>query len=62
MLPAGEKIVPIPQESHITSSGIVKGCVMFGRERELPGIIVEPSTILNLDDEVALTDFRKSLW
>ncbi|EKM50943.1 uncharacterized protein PHACADRAFT_262848 [Phanerochaete carnosa HHB-10118-sp] len=62
VLSTGEKIVPIPQESHISSSGIVKGCIMFGRERELPGIIVEPSTPFDLEDEAALMNFKNSLW
>ncbi|KAH7890602.1 putative nonribosomal peptide synthetase [Phlebopus sp. FC_14] len=41
-LASGEKAVPAPMESIITSSPILQGAVMFGRERNQVGILVEP--------------------
>ena len=60
----GEKIVPTPQEGYITSSPLVYGCVMFGREREQPGILIEPQPehAVDLDDEAALVAFRNKIW
>ena len=58
----GEKIVPIPQENHIGSSPLVNGCVMFGREREQPGVLVEPRAPFDPNDEPALISFRNSIW
>ncbi|KIP12212.1 hypothetical protein PHLGIDRAFT_508051 [Phlebiopsis gigantea 11061_1 CR5-6] len=63
-LSTGEKIVPIPQESLISASALVGGCVMFGREREQPGILVEPRDGHAIDptDHNALAGYRNRIW
>ncbi|GJE98682.1 putative NRPS-like protein biosynthetic cluster [Phanerochaete sordida] len=63
-LSTGEKIVPIPQEAYVTSSPFVYGCVMFGREREQPGILIEPRAehVVDPSDENALVTFRNKIW
>ena len=40
------------------------GCVMFGREREQPGTLLEPSPeyACDPDDETALVAFRNRIW
>ncbi|GJE99727.1 acetyl-CoA synthetase-like protein [Phanerochaete sordida] len=60
----GEKIVPVHQEGYIAASQLTTGCVMFGREREQPGILVEPSAEHAIDprDEKALVAFRNKIW
>lgn len=35
---------------------------MFGREREQPGILIEPCASFNADDEPALIEFRNKIW
>ncbi|GJF00089.1 acetyl-CoA synthetase-like protein [Phanerochaete sordida] len=64
ILSTGEKIVPAHQEAYIIASPLVAGCVMFGREREQPGILVEPHLAHAIDrhDEVALAAFRNEIW
>ncbi|EKM60508.1 uncharacterized protein PHACADRAFT_246502 [Phanerochaete carnosa HHB-10118-sp] len=64
ILSTGEKIVPLSQEAYITSSPLVSGCVMFGREREQPGIFIEPqsSYAVNPNDMAALAAFRDKIW
>lgn len=61
---AGEKIVPLAQEGHIVSSPFVSGCVMFGREREQAGVLVEPSPEYSVDpkDDNAVAEFRNKIW
>ena len=56
--------MPIPQEAYIRSSPLVHGCVMFGREREQPGIVIEPQPEHAVDpnDEAALVAFRNKIW
>lgn len=60
----GEKVVPIPQEGIISAGHGVAGCLMFGREREQPGIIVEPMPEDAIDpaDQMALGRLRNKLW
>ena len=56
--------MPLPQEGYIMSSPFVAGCVMFGRAREQPGLLVEPSPKYTFDaaSEAALVDFRNKIW
>lgn len=63
-VPIGEKIVPIPQEGQVNSSPYVVASVMFGREREQPGILVEPFPGHEIDpnDTVQLSNFRNKIW
>ncbi|EKM59937.1 uncharacterized protein PHACADRAFT_206156 [Phanerochaete carnosa HHB-10118-sp] len=64
ILSTGEKIVPVSQEGYISASPLVSGCIMFGREREQPGIIVEPQPAYAVDpnDMAALAKFRNKIW
>ncbi|KIK79350.1 hypothetical protein PAXRUDRAFT_36462 [Paxillus rubicundulus Ve08.2h10] len=64
MLASGEKTVPAPIESIINSSPLVKGAVMFGRERNQAGILVEPRPehAIDVNDEKAVVEFRKKIW
>lgn len=54
--------MPIPQEGHIGGDPLVSGCVMFGREREQPGLIIEPKAPFDPADSAALVDFRNKIW
>ena len=60
----GEKIVPLPQEGYITANPIVAGCVMFGREHEQAGILIEsaPGHAINPSNELALAELRGQIW
>ncbi|KIP12187.1 hypothetical protein PHLGIDRAFT_62555 [Phlebiopsis gigantea 11061_1 CR5-6] len=63
-LSTGEKIVPIAQESRINASPLVSGCVMFGREQEQAGLLVEVAAEHSFEagDEAALASFRNKIW
>ena len=63
-LAAGEKVVPIPQEGLIMSSPMVIGAVMFGREKNQCGILIEPAPSHAIDptDPIALPKFRNMIW
>ncbi|EKM52250.1 uncharacterized protein PHACADRAFT_211524 [Phanerochaete carnosa HHB-10118-sp] len=63
-LSTGEKIVPIPQEAYIASIPLIDGCMMFGREREQPGILIEPRPehAIEQHNEAALVAFRNKIW
>ncbi|KAF9072482.1 hypothetical protein BDP27DRAFT_1418094 [Rhodocollybia butyracea] len=39
---SGEKTVPAPLEAIISASPILSGSIMFGRQRDQPGILLEP--------------------
>ena len=56
--------MPIAQEGFINSSPLVTGCVMFGREHEQPGILIEPSPehAVRPDDQTSLIQFRNKIW
>ena len=60
----GEKIVPIQQEAHMSSSTIIAGAVMFGREKMQPGVIVEPYAehAALPDSDVSVAEFRNKVW
>ncbi|GJE97028.1 acetyl-CoA synthetase-like protein [Phanerochaete sordida] len=64
ILGTGEKIVPLTQEGVVLSSPLVAGCVMFGREREQAGILVELSAghAVEASDLPALARARNELW
>ncbi|KAJ3917166.1 hypothetical protein F5877DRAFT_91368 [Lentinula edodes] len=42
---SGEKTVPGPMESIITATPLIQGAVMFGRERDQTGLLVEPNLV-----------------
>ena len=60
-LASGEKMVPVPMENIIISSPLLQGVVMFGRERNQVGVLVEPRPEHAVDvlDENAVAEFRK---
>lgn len=64
MLASGEKTVPAPMEGIIGSSPLVRGVLMFGRERNQVGIIVEPRRehAVDIQDDNALAEFRNKIW
>lgn len=64
VLGSGEKVVPIPQESHIGSVSFIAGAVMFGRGKSQVGVIVEPRPEAAIDtkDEKAVAEFRNMIW
>jgi long-subunit acyl-CoA synthetase (AMP-forming) len=64
ILSSGEKTVPAPMESIIGANQYVNGTVMFGRERNQVGIIIEPKPgyEIEVDDEEQLAGFRNLVW
>ncbi|KAJ7277843.1 male sterility protein-domain-containing protein [Mycena rebaudengoi] len=60
----GEKTVPGPMEDIIMSSPYIRGAVMFGRERNQVGVLVEPNVQYKMDpkDEKKVAQFRDVIW
>ncbi|KAJ7696821.1 acetyl-CoA synthetase-like protein [Mycena rosella] len=60
----GEKTVPGPMEDVIMASPAIMGAVMFGRERNQVGVLIEPNPQykLDLEDEGQLAKFRNLIW
>ncbi|KAJ7443002.1 putative aminoadipate reductase [Mycena latifolia] len=60
----GEKTVPGPMEDVMMASPFIIGAVMFGRERNQVGVLIEPNPQYKLDpkDEQQLAKFRNSIW
>ncbi|KAJ7886913.1 hypothetical protein B0H13DRAFT_1627705 [Mycena leptocephala] len=56
----GEKTVPGPMEDIMVASPLVMGAVMFGRERNQVGVLIEPNPQYKLDpkDEQQIAKFR----
>ncbi|KII84556.1 hypothetical protein PLICRDRAFT_117723 [Plicaturopsis crispa FD-325 SS-3] len=62
-LASGEKTVPGPMEAVIRSSPLVEEAVMFGREHNQVGVIVEPHNYeVDPADEKQLAEFRNKIW
>ena len=63
-LASGEKTVPAPIECIIMSSPLLQGVVMFGRERNQVGVLVEPRPgyAVNVLDINAVSAFRNEIW
>lgn len=59
ILASGEKTVPAPMEDVIISSALVGGVVMFGRERNQVGVLIEPRADVDTED---LAAFRNKIW
>ncbi|GAW08556.1 Linear gramicidin synthase subunit D [Lentinula edodes] len=61
---SGEKTVPHPFEFAVMRSPFVREAVMFGRQRDQAGILIEPSlgNEIDVDDEVAVSQFRNKIW
>ncbi|KIJ59312.1 hypothetical protein HYDPIDRAFT_33310 [Hydnomerulius pinastri MD-312] len=64
VLVSGEKTVPAPMENLIGSSPLIMGAVMFGRQRNQVGILIEPRPEYAVDtqDEKAVSEFRNQIW
>jgi long-subunit acyl-CoA synthetase (AMP-forming) len=60
----GEKTVPGPMEDIIMSSPYIRDAVMFGRERNQVGVLVEPNVQYKMDpkDEKKVAQFRDVIW
>ncbi|KAF8075758.1 putative aminoadipate reductase [Lyophyllum atratum] len=61
---SGEKTVPGPMEDVIMSHPLVRGAIMFGRERDQTGILIEltPGNEIDVNDHVQLAALRNKLW
>ncbi|KAG6818278.1 putative NRPS-like protein biosynthetic cluster [Arthromyces matolae] len=61
---SGEKTVPAPMEDVIMSSPLVQGVLMFGRERDQTGILIEPTpaNVVDVNDEAQVACLRNKLW
>ncbi|KAF9067129.1 putative aminoadipate reductase [Rhodocollybia butyracea] len=62
---SGEKTVPAPIEAVISASPLVHGAVMFGRQRDQPGILIELSPEHHVhasDDITQLSKLRNLIW
>lgn len=64
ILASGEKTVPAPMEGIIGSSPLIQGAIMFGRERNQVGIIVEPwpEHAVDIRDNDTVAEFRNKIW
>ena len=63
-LASGEKIVPVPMEGIIITSPLLRGVVMFGRERNRVGVLMEPRPehVVDVLDDNAVAAFRNEIW
>ncbi|KAF4617234.1 hypothetical protein D9613_005789 [Agrocybe pediades] len=61
---SGEKTVPAPMEDLILSSPYLIGAIMFGRNHDQAGILVEPkpSFAVDTEDEKQVAEFRNLIW
>ncbi|KAE9401310.1 putative aminoadipate reductase [Gymnopus androsaceus JB14] len=61
---SGEKTVPAPMEAIISASPMLSGAIMFGRQRDQPGILLEPVPAYQFDvnDEFEVSKFRNLIW
>ncbi|PCH42382.1 acetyl-CoA synthetase-like protein [Wolfiporia cocos MD-104 SS10] len=60
----GEKTNPGPLESMLKQDSHIQDCVMFGRGKFQPGILVDPVPEYPFDptDEARLAEFRNKIW
>ncbi|KAF9062745.1 hypothetical protein BDP27DRAFT_1427576 [Rhodocollybia butyracea] len=61
---SGEKTVPGPIEGIISASPILSGSIMFGRQRDQPGILLEPLPEYQIDvsSDAEVSKFRNLIW
>ncbi|KIM43694.1 hypothetical protein M413DRAFT_443603 [Hebeloma cylindrosporum] len=61
---SGEKTVPAPMEDILMSSPYIMGCVMFGRERDQAGVLIELKGPYAIDptNERDVISIRNTLW
>ncbi|KAJ3740205.1 acetyl-CoA synthetase-like protein [Lentinula detonsa] len=64
VLTTGEKCVPAPMENSLLMSALIQGVVMFGRQRDQPGVLIEPSPSneINVDDPKQVSTYRNKVW
>ncbi|KAJ3758360.1 acetyl-CoA synthetase-like protein [Lentinula raphanica] len=64
VLSNGEKCVPAPMEHSLLMSALIQGVVMFGRQRDQPGILIEPSPGHEIDvrDPMQVSTYRNKIW
>ncbi|KAJ7656826.1 putative aminoadipate reductase [Mycena polygramma] len=60
----GEKTVPGPMEDIMMASPLIAGAIMFGRERNQVGVLIEPNPRYELDteDDQQVAKFRNLIW
>ncbi|KAF8215612.1 acetyl-CoA synthetase-like protein [Mycena galopus ATCC 62051] len=60
----GEKTVPGPMEDIMLASQFITGAVVFGRERNQIGVLIEPAQQYEIDptDEQQVLNFRNLIW
>ncbi|KAJ7446336.1 putative aminoadipate reductase, partial [Mycena latifolia] len=61
---SGENTVPAPMEDIIMSSPLVAAAIIFGRDQNQTGILIEPvpGVQIDVEDAVQVTDLRNKLW
>ncbi|KAF9019777.1 putative nonribosomal peptide synthetase [Rhodocollybia butyracea] len=61
---SGEKTVPLPMEQVVCHSSMIQGAIMFGRQRDQPGFLIEPTPEYQVDvtDEAQVSQFRNKIW
>ncbi|KAF9073069.1 hypothetical protein BDP27DRAFT_1289576 [Rhodocollybia butyracea] len=61
---SGEKTVPGLFEEVLGESPIIIGCIMFGQQRDQPGVLVEPSpeNVIDSNDLAQVSKFRNMIW
>lgn len=64
VLSSGEKTVPSQMETMIGCCPYVNGAVMFGRERNQVGVLIEPAVdhFIDVDNEEQVAQFRNRVW
>jgi long-subunit acyl-CoA synthetase (AMP-forming) len=60
----GEKTVPGPMEDIMLGSPLIMGAIIFGRQRNQVGVLIEPKTQYKVDptDEQQVETFRNLIW
>ncbi|KAJ7622628.1 putative aminoadipate reductase [Mycena polygramma] len=60
----GEKTVPGPMEDTIVANPHIAGAVMFGRERNQVGVLIEPNPRYKVDpeDDHQVAEYRNLIW
>jgi acyl-CoA synthetase (AMP-forming)/AMP-acid ligase II len=58
----GEKTVPGPIESVLLAHPRIMGAVVFGRERNQTGVLIEPTNALDLADAAERVRFLNDIW
>ncbi|KAF8174362.1 hypothetical protein K438DRAFT_1849366 [Mycena galopus ATCC 62051] len=60
----GEKTVPGPMEDIMLASQFITGAVVFGRERNQLGVLIEPSQqyVIDPTDAQQILNFRNLIW